>query len=181
MTAPLAFPFRLLGYSGLIPFAAAAALALGLGGCAHTRNYTDPSGPRYAGRHAVPDPDPVLRAVTFNVKWGRQVDKVAALLRADPLLRDPDLLFLQEMSAAGVEKLAAELGYDYVYYPAAWHPRAHQDFGNAVLSRWPISDDRKLVLPELNRFRRMQRTTTAATVTRSSRRIPGARPGRNVR
>ena len=28
MTAPLAFPFRLLGYSGLLPFAAAAALAL---------------------------------------------------------------------------------------------------------------------------------------------------------
>jgi endonuclease/exonuclease/phosphatase family metal-dependent hydrolase len=112
----------------------------------------------------VADPDPALRVVTFNVKWGKAIDTVAELLRTEPALREPDLVFLQEMDSRGVEKLAATLGYDYVYYPAAYHPRAHQDFGNAVLSRWPMVDDRKLVLPELHRFRRMQRIAVAATV-----------------
>lgn len=145
--------------------AAALPLLLLAAGCVHATNYADPHGPRYAGHHAVPDPDPVLRVVTFNVKWGREIDKVAALLRREAALRDPDLVFLQEMDPRGVEKLAASLGYDYVYYPAAWHPHAHQDFGNAVLTRWPLVEDEKVLLPELHRFRRMQRIAVAATVT----------------
>ena len=144
--------------------AGAALLAVLAGGCAHTTNYPDPAGPRFAGRHAVPDPDPVLRVVTFNVQWGRQIDRVVDLLRAEAALRDADFMFLQEMDARGVEKLAAALGYDYVYYPAVFHPKAHQDFGNAVFSRWPILEDKKLVLPGMNRFRHMQRAVVGATV-----------------
>jgi len=144
--------------------AGAILLAVLAGGCAHTTNYPDPAGPRFAGRHAVPDPDPVLRVVTFNVQWGRQIDRVVDLLRAEAALRDADFMFLQEMDARGVEKLAAALGYDYVYYPAVFHPKAHQDFGNAVFSRWPILEDKKLVLPEMNRFRHMQRAVVGATV-----------------
>jgi endonuclease/exonuclease/phosphatase family metal-dependent hydrolase len=134
-----------------------------LGGCANVTNYLDPKAPRYEGHHAVADPDPRLRVVTFNVKWGRQVDRVAELLRAPPLL-DADLVCLQEMDPRGVERLAGALGYDYVYYPAVYHPRAHQDFGNALLTRWPVREDRKIILPERNRFRDMQRVTVAATV-----------------
>jgi endonuclease/exonuclease/phosphatase family metal-dependent hydrolase len=133
--------------------------------CAHTINYSSPSGPRYAGHHAVPDPDPVLRVVTFNVKWGKQVDRVVELLRETPSLRDADLVFLQEMGPEGVERIAGALGYDYVYYPAVHHPVARQDFGDAILTRWPIAEDRKIVLPERNRFRNMQRIAVAATVT----------------
>jgi endonuclease/exonuclease/phosphatase family metal-dependent hydrolase len=145
--------------------AGALAAAALLAGCAHTINYLDPRGPRYEGRHAVPDPDPVLRVVTFNVKWGQKVDRVIDVLRETPALRDPDLLCLQEMDSRGVERLAAALGYDYVYYPAAYHPKAHQDFGNALLSRFPLLEDRKIVLPERNRFRDMQRVALAATVS----------------
>ncbi|HET8644181.1 MAG TPA: endonuclease/exonuclease/phosphatase family protein, partial [Vicinamibacteria bacterium] len=121
-------------------------------------------GPRYEGRHARPDPDPVLRVVTFNVKWGRAVDRLVELLAETPSLRDADLVFLQEMSAPGVEQVARALGYDYVYYPAVHHPVAGQDFGNAILTRWTIVEDRKIVLPERHRFRDMQRIAVAATV-----------------
>jgi len=147
---------------------AAAAL---LAGCAHAVNYPDPEGPRFEGRHAVPDPDPVLRIVTFNVKWGRRVDRVIDLLRETKALRDADLVCLQEMDPRGVERLAAALGYDYVYYPAAYHPRARQDFGNALLTRWPVLEDRKIVLPELHRFRRMQRIAVGATVAVGGTRV----------
>jgi endonuclease/exonuclease/phosphatase family metal-dependent hydrolase len=147
-----------------LPLAALLACAP-LAACAQTINYTSPAGPRYAGRHAVADPDPVLRVVTFNVKWGKEVDRVVALLRGAAELRDADLVFLQEMGPDGVEKVARALGYDYVYYPAVHHPVARQDFGDAVLTRWPIASDRKIVLPELHRFRNMQRIAVAATVT----------------
>lgn len=150
---------------------AAVALAALLAGCAHTINYPDAAGPRFEGRHAVADPDPVLRVVTFNVKWGKAVDRVATLLRETPELRDPDLLFLQEMDSRGVERLAATLGYDYVYYPAVYHPAPDQDFGNAVLTRWPVLEDRKIVLPELHRFRRMQRIAVGVTVAVGAVRI----------
>lgn len=145
--------------------AATAALLLGaLSGCAHVVNYTGAAGPRYQGRHAVPDPDPVLRVFTFNVKWGKEIDRVIGLVRDTPSLRDADLVFLQEMSADGVERIARALGYDYVYYPAVQHPLAHQDFGNAILTRWPILEDRKIILPERHRFRDMQRIAVAATI-----------------
>jgi endonuclease/exonuclease/phosphatase family metal-dependent hydrolase len=53
----------------------------------------------------------------------------------------------------------------YVYYPATQHPKFGRDFGNAVLTRWPIVADRKLVLPHLGRWRQTARTATAATIT----------------
>ena len=139
-------------------------LSFPLAACAQTVNYPNIEGPRYEGRHAIPDPDPVLRVVTFNVKWGKQVDAVIELLRTTKELRDADLVFLQEMSSEGVEQVASALGYDYVYYPAVHHPVARQDFGNAVLTRWPIVEDRKIVLPERHRFRNMQRIAVGATV-----------------
>jgi endonuclease/exonuclease/phosphatase family metal-dependent hydrolase len=54
---------------------------------------------------------------------------------------------------------------DYVYYPAVRHPGIGRDFGNALLSRWPLSDDRKLVLPHHSRYRDMQRIAVSATAT----------------
>jgi endonuclease/exonuclease/phosphatase family metal-dependent hydrolase len=42
------------------------------------------------------------------------------------------------------------LGHNYVYYPASIHTRHDKDFGNAVLSRWPIVSSEKLVLPNAN-------------------------------
>jgi endonuclease/exonuclease/phosphatase family metal-dependent hydrolase len=150
------------GRSAIAPavFMAAAALS----SCAHARNYPSPVGPRYEGRYAVPDPDPVLKVVTFNLKWGQRVDRAADLMRETPALRDADIICLQEMDARGVERLARALGYNYVYYPAAYHPRARQDFGNAVLTRFPVREDSKLVLPERHRFRDMQRIAVGVTL-----------------
>jgi endonuclease/exonuclease/phosphatase family metal-dependent hydrolase len=52
----------------------------------------------------------------------------------------------------------------YVYYPAIFRHRSARDFGNAVLSRWPIVADSKIMLPHVSRYARTQRTATAATV-----------------
>lgn len=148
-------------------FLAALTLPL-LTACATGRNYVDPDGPRYAGvgsRHAEPSrrPDEV-RVVTFNIEFGREVDAALEVLTSEPDLRDPDVLLLQEMDEPSVRRIADALGLRYAYYPATFSLRSDRDFGNAVLSPWPILSDEKLVLPHLGAFSRTQRIATGATL-----------------
>jgi endonuclease/exonuclease/phosphatase family metal-dependent hydrolase len=145
--------------------------AFGLSGCAHAVNFTEATGPRYAGNHAA-DPRPeTLRVVSFNVKFARHVDALVQLLRYEPRLAGADVIALQEMDATGVSRAAQALHLNYVYYPAVVHPADHKEFGNAVLSPWPIESDHKIVLPHLARFRRQQRIAVAADVRVRERRV----------
>lgn len=61
--------------------------------------------------------------------------------------------------------MAQALAMNWVYYPAVIHPHHGRDFGNAILSRWPIERDRKIVLPHLSAFVRTQRIAVAASIT----------------
>jgi endonuclease/exonuclease/phosphatase family metal-dependent hydrolase len=85
-----------------------------------------------------------LRVVTYNIHRSigidrrRRPERVAAVLRAI----DADVIALQEVVGAGprgdsqIEEIGAALGMGWVMAPAR-HLRGHQ-FGNAVLSRFPI-------------------------------------------
>jgi len=133
-------------------------------------NYTDALRPRYAGAPApapgaaVPgDPD-TLHVVTFNIQVARHVDRAIELFRSVPAMQHADIITLQEMDAPATERIAAALGMAYVYYPATVYRRTGRDFGNAILSRWPIVEDKKVVLPHLGRLAKTQRIATAATV-----------------
>jgi endonuclease/exonuclease/phosphatase family metal-dependent hydrolase len=92
------------------------------------------------------------------------VDSAIALLESDAALRRADVLLLQEMNEKATERIAEALRMWYVYYPAIFHFRTSRQLGNAVLSHWPIVEDRKIVLPHVSRFVRTQRTATAATI-----------------
>jgi endonuclease/exonuclease/phosphatase family metal-dependent hydrolase len=146
--------------------ALAALLALGCRGF----NYASPSGPRYAFSEPSapvppafsPDGMDSIRVVTFNVKFARHIDQAITLLRSTVALRNADIITLQEMDETGTSRIAAALAMSYVYYPATVeHGR---DFGDAVLSRWPIVADEKIVLPHHARFIGTQRIATAATI-----------------
>jgi endonuclease/exonuclease/phosphatase family metal-dependent hydrolase len=142
--------------------------ALTLLGCRTGRNYDDPLGPRYGSAAGDPAPLPgaardTLRVVSFNIEFSRNVDGAIALLRDSAALA-ADVVLLQEMTDDGTRRVASALGMGYVYYPAIHHGRAGQDFGNAVLSRWPIVDDAKLQLPNRSRYAGTQRIATAATI-----------------
>ena len=71
---------------------------------------------------------------------------------------------LQEMNEDAAAETAEALGMNYVYYPAVLHPVPKKNFGNAILSRWPIVDDEKLILPSRSMSRGGQRVAVAATV-----------------
>jgi len=135
-----------------------------------TYNYASPLGPRYAGAGAttalpVPLTDSaLLRVVTFNVQYAQHVDRAIALLESSAALRNADVIALQEMDAMGTQRIATALGMSYVYYPASVAPATGRDFGNAILSRWPIVADAKIVLPHRARFRGSERIATAATI-----------------
>jgi endonuclease/exonuclease/phosphatase family metal-dependent hydrolase len=87
---------------------------------------------------------PTVRVVTYNIHRCRGMDRrtrpdrIAGVLRAI----DADVVALQEVMGAGprgashVEEIGAALGMGWVM-AAARHLRGHQ-FGNAVLSRFPI-------------------------------------------
>ncbi|HEV2672310.1 MAG TPA: endonuclease/exonuclease/phosphatase family protein [Gemmatimonadales bacterium] len=137
-------------------------------GCQHTLNYPSPLGPRYAGTPAHPAPAApagVLRVVTYNVQYGQHIDRAINVLSTRTPLPGADVIVLQEMDAEGTRRIAEALGMSWVYYPAVVHSKAaRHDFGNAVLSRWPIVGDAKLLLPRQVGPRHAQRIATAVTI-----------------
>jgi endonuclease/exonuclease/phosphatase family metal-dependent hydrolase len=135
--------------------------------CATAHNYLEPEGPRFAGGSASaaapPDGDGALRVVTFNVAYAKQIPAAIAALRAEPL-RGADVIALQEMDAPGSAAIAQALGFNYVYYPASRHPKTARDFGNAILSPWPIEESRKVLLPGVSRGSHQARAAVRASV-----------------
>jgi endonuclease/exonuclease/phosphatase family metal-dependent hydrolase len=143
-------------------------LLLATSGCVVQRNYVTTDGPRYAG-----DPPPhiaaarlsdTLRIVSFNIEYALRPDSALVVLTSEPELRAADIILLQEMDATTTRYLARMLGMWYVYYPTTLHLLHKRDFGNAILSRWPIAEDSKLMLPHPARLVRTARAATAATI-----------------
>ncbi|MGW8250751.1 MAG: endonuclease/exonuclease/phosphatase family protein, partial [Anaerolineales bacterium] len=81
------------------------------------------------------------------------------------VLQDADVLLLQEVNLSGVEEISQRLRYNYVYYPAAFHRRLKIEFGNAILSKWPMSDKAKIVLPNWLSGWLETRNAAKATIT----------------
>jgi len=136
-----------------------ATLALGLAGCGAV-NYEGADGPRFAGAGPPPGaPGAHLRVATFNVELGERVElAIEALEAAGPF----DVVLLQEMDAGGTRRVAEALGMRWVYYPASIHHA--RDFGNAVLSRWPLAEDHKVLLPHRAPFDGRARIAVTARI-----------------
>ncbi len=158
-----------------MPHGLALLLLLTASACVVQRNYVTPAGPRYAG-----DPPPhvlparvsdTLRIVSFNIEYALRTDSALVVLNSEPELRHADIILLQEMDAITTRYLARMLGMWYVYYPAALHLLHKRDFGNAILSRWPIIADRKLLLPHHARLVGTARAATAATIRVGAREV----------
>jgi endonuclease/exonuclease/phosphatase family metal-dependent hydrolase len=144
---------------------AAALCLLAAAGCKTATNYLDPQGPVYSGASVTAAPEfKDIRVVTFNIEFGVRVDRAIEALLKHPSLRAPDVVALQEMDAPGVEKIAAALHMNYVYYPISLNPKYGRDFGNAIVSPWPIEDSRKVLLPHTSRFLKQARAAVTARV-----------------
>jgi endonuclease/exonuclease/phosphatase family metal-dependent hydrolase len=150
-----------------------ALLLIGVTGCRTGRSYIEPDTPRYAGSAEVVSPGSgdTLLVVSWNIEYALETRRAIRLLEKEPGLRGADILLLQEMTGPATRMVAQALGMHYVYYPAIYNRIVRRDVGNAVLSRWPIAEDRKLILPGHSRYAKTQRIATAVTVTVGDRLI----------
>jgi len=129
-------------------------------------NYTNFSGPRYFSSNETPTMEraqEAIKVVSYNVRFSQEPDLAGELLKNHLDLADADIIFLQEMDPPGVEAIAKKLNYNYVYYPAVRHPLYNRDFGNAILTKWPIIHDKKVILPHLDPDK-LQRIAVGAVI-----------------
>ncbi|MBI5024783.1 MAG: DUF2219 family protein [Candidatus Omnitrophica bacterium] len=113
-------------------------------------SYRQPRGPIYTqrqrkGRHDLrrDSPNGSLVAATYNIKFSEEIERAIEVIRKS----GADVIALQEMDLKGVREMAGALGYDYVYAPSFFHSGIDKDLGNAILSRYPIDDYKKIILP----------------------------------
>jgi endonuclease/exonuclease/phosphatase family metal-dependent hydrolase len=137
--------------------------------CTPTVNLLNPTSPKFEGGYAQTSA-PVaessssrIKVVSFNIKLADRIGPAIEVLR-DDALRDADVMSLQEMDETGVERIARALSLNYIYYPGAIHPTRERYFGPAILTRWPITETRKLILPHEGWGRHQRRDVTAATI-----------------
>ena len=129
-------------------------------------NYEDPLGPKYEGGFAEGQPvfRGTIKVVTYNINQGLEVDQAIEELHTYEALRDPDILLLQEMDEDGTQRVARALRHNYVYYPASVFHWTKRDFGNAILTKWSLSNPGKVLLPHRGLANRQLRIAVRATV-----------------
>lgn len=124
----------------------------------------------------MPGPYAHLRVLTWNLwwrfgDWRRRAAAIEAVLTAE----QPDVVCLQEVWTTEhtdhAALLAGRLGMQRVLVPSPapgrWQQRLGDDtvgFANAILSRWPLSGRRSLVLPAPPGRPEAERTVLHATV-----------------
>ena len=113
-------------------------------------NYSLSDTPRYSLTANPPYKDThkeKIKVISYNIKHSAKITEAINLLQNNKDLADADILLLQEMIPSAVEKIAAELDYNYIFYPAVLHPILNDNFGNAILSKWPITYDENIIFP----------------------------------
>jgi len=145
-----------------------------LAACRPIQNYEDPEDPLFAGTFAENSPnfDGEIKVITWNVKFSKNIDPAIAELQTIEALQEADLILLQEMDEAGVETIARSLKYNYVYCPASIHTHHDKNFGNAILSPWPLADPQKVRLPHQNPKNKQTRIAVRALATIDEFEIP---------
>lgn len=135
--------------------------------------YDDPQGPKFEGSFAVetpPDPQTV-KVVSYNINDSIQIEQATRELGMYNPLRGADFILLQEMDEHGSYKIARALQYNYVYYPSSMPKRNARNFGNAILSRWPLTNPGKLILPHKHPTNKQLRLAVKATAVLPDREV----------
>ena len=151
----------------------AACASLLIFSCSSVKNYMDSEGPSLCGSYSEQCPDScnTIKVVSYNIKYGEKMEEAREEIRRQEVLRNPDIVLIQEVDGEGVEWIAREGKFNFVYFPASVHGKHNKDFGNAILSRWPILNERKIILPHEKPISKQLRIATAATVVIDTTRI----------
>ncbi|MBS1960011.1 MAG: hypothetical protein JST80_11095 [Bdellovibrionales bacterium] len=116
-------------------------------------------GPFYSGNYATGQAQAhrtargtqALKFVSYNVAMGENTDKVIEDLKNISAVKDADFIQVQEVvgikggGGNDLDKIARALKMNYVFAPAT--VLFDKDYGNGILSRWPIGQFHKFLLP----------------------------------
>jgi endonuclease/exonuclease/phosphatase family metal-dependent hydrolase len=123
-------------------------------------------------KHATAAPE--IKVVSYNIRWrgGEDLKRLARLLHEDPEVGSAAILALQEVDRRKkrtghnntVKVLADELGLHYAWAaPPSPKSDDEEETGVAILSVYPLSDVKRIVLPHEGPNRR-RRVALGATV-----------------
>lgn len=135
--------------------------------CGSVQNYPDAFEPEFIGSYATPAADfsGSIKVVSYNISFGEDVALAISELSELDELKNADIILLQEMDEVGTQSIAQTLGYNFVYFPASIHNRNNRNFGNAILSKWPIDAPQKIILPFKSPRNQQIRIAVQAVVT----------------
>lgn len=105
-----------------------------------------------------------VRIVSWNIQYGIEVGRAAAELLERPETSGVDVLLLQEMDESGTATIADALGANYAYTSPGPHAHTGRDFGNAVVTKWPIRRSAEIPLPHQSPVGGQPRSATHALV-----------------
>jgi endonuclease/exonuclease/phosphatase family metal-dependent hydrolase len=103
-----------------------------------------------------------MRVVSWNIQYGIEVEQAGAELLSAAELSGIDVLLVQEMDEEGTARLAELLSANYAYTSPAPHDHTGRDFGNAVVTPWPIRHSAELPLPHQSPVNGQPRSATHA-------------------
>jgi len=112
-----------------------------------------------------------VRVISWNIQYGIESELAATEIAAAPEMRDFDVLLLQEMDEPGTAVIAEALGASYAYTTAGPHASTGRDFGNAVVTRWPIRRSAEVPLPHRASVSGQPRSATHAVVDVEDREV----------
>ncbi len=105
-----------------------------------------------------------LKVVTWNIRLGLEIDRAIEELQEIDEIASADVLLLQEMDEAGTAAIAEALGANYAYTTRRPHAQTSRDFGNAILSPWPMSEDAEVRLPHVGSISGHPRSATRTII-----------------
>ena len=88
-----------------------------------------------------------MRIVTWNIQFGIEVDRAIADLRDREELERADIVLLQEMDERGTRAVADALDAEFAFAAADLCASTGRQLGNAIVSKWPITDAVEIDLP----------------------------------
>jgi len=124
--------------------------------------------------HEIAPSNGEIKIVTYNIRYrcGEDLNQLVELFRKDPEIGNAAVLGLQEVDrnkkrtgkSNTAKTIAEALGFNYAWAaPPTASPGDEEETGVAIMSPFPVSDVRRIVLPHEGPNRR-RRVALAATV-----------------
>jgi len=155
-------------YDKVIRYIFFGSLIICLSACKTVQIFPDPEGPVWKTSYVneiSDDPKDTIKIVSFNIEYAIEINQAITELQTIEALKNADVILLQEMDTTSSRHIAEALQYNFVYIPTASDDDGLKMTGNSILSKWPIKNEQKIILPHLQNLNGRQRIAIAATVS----------------